>query len=166
MKTDLRVVFALLVVYQMKHLLADYLLQSWPIGHYFLGKFKKHGWVKPLAGHCGEHAAITLMIVGAMHRPDLWWLAIVDFGVHFVMDRLKAGPRWLGQFKMYPGSAADWQDDCHLTAQPNNPSLWSVARRQAEHRLWSNTLFWVTLGVDQAVHHLTHYYCIWRLVTP
>ena len=29
---------------------------------------------------------------------SLWWLAAVDFGAHFLMERVKAGPRYLGRW--------------------------------------------------------------------
>ena len=51
--------FVLLVLYQVKHFVADYPLQ----GTYMLGKFKKNGWVLPLAAHCGVHALFTFAIV-------------------------------------------------------------------------------------------------------
>lgn len=57
------------------------------------------GWefAAPLALHCFVHASITLAIILAF-KPSLWWLAAVDFVVHFLMDRIKAGPRYLGRF--------------------------------------------------------------------
>ena len=84
----------LLVAFQIKHLLADYFLQ----GHYMLGKFRP-GWdfFLPLAAHAGVHGAMTLGIVWYFD-PAFWWLAAVDAVVHFLMDRIKAGPRWLGRF--------------------------------------------------------------------
>jgi len=33
-----------------------------------------------------------------------------------------------------------------------------------QQKLRSNTKFWRALGWDQKVHHLTHYYIIWRLI--
>lgn len=84
----------LAAVFQVKHFVADFPLQK----EYMLKKFLP-GWefVLPLATHCAVHAAITLGIVLAV-RPHLWWLAVVDFVVHFVMDRIKSGPNYLGRF--------------------------------------------------------------------
>lgn len=28
----------------------------------------------------------------------MWWLGVLDFAVHFIVDRLKSGPRYLGRF--------------------------------------------------------------------
>ena len=161
------IIFTLLVVYQLKHFAADFILQSWPIGHYCLGKFKP-GWdfVPPLLVHVGIHAAMTLYIVMWMGRPELYWIAFVDGSVHFVMDRLKAGPRWLGRFKSYP-TGFDFTADVRCAAHRSSRMIshqHKIAAQRAARTLWSNTLFWCSLGLDQMVHHLTHYWCIWMLV--
>ena len=89
------------------------------------------GWdfILPLSIHCGVHMLLTLALVLYV-QPSLWWLAILDFAVHFLMDRIKAGPRYLGRF--------------------------------SDHR---SKAFWVCFGVDQMVHHLTHIFIAWYLVT-
>ena len=90
----LTLAFALLLAFQLKQFVADYALQT----GWMLGKGKK-GWdfIGPLAAHCGVHAAATLAIVLSV-APSLAWLALFDFVVHFAMDRIKAGPRYLGRF--------------------------------------------------------------------
>lgn len=87
--------FILLLIFQLKHFIADFPLQF----PYMLRKFRP-GWdfVLPLTTHCLVHAAITLAIV-LMVNTELWWLAIFDFIAHFIMDRIKSGPRYLGRFK-------------------------------------------------------------------
>ena len=84
----------LLVVFQVKHYVADFPLQR----GYMLQKTAT-GWsfIIPLAVHCGVHAALTLAIVLCV-EPSLWWLAVFDFITHFVMDRVKAAPKYLGRF--------------------------------------------------------------------
>jgi len=111
-------ILALLVVFQIKHLLADYFLQR----KFMLGKFDS-GWsfFLPLMAHAGVHAVMTLGIV-LYFDPAYWWLALVDGTIHFLMDRIKAGPRWLGRF-----------------SDKNKP------------------VYWRCLGLDQMIHHLTHY---------
>lgn len=91
---DIQWLFLLLVLFQVKHFLADYVFQN----VYMLQK-SRAGWdfAPPLAIHCGVHAAMTLAIV-LWWNPACWWLAILDFAVHFTMDRIKAGPRYLGRF--------------------------------------------------------------------
>lgn len=128
-------IFYLLVVYQIKHFLADFPLQ----GKYMLNKFQP-GWdfLLPLTAHAAIHALFTFIISLSylFHKTyplmDIELplkLALLDFVVHFTMDRIKAGPKYLGRFKdMY------------------------------------NYKFWWSLGLDQMVHHLTHYFIIYQLV--
>lgn len=87
--------FILLLIFQVKHFIADFPLQF----PYMLRKFRP-GWdfVLPLTTHCLVHAFITLMICLVV-QPQLWWLSLFDFVAHFVMDRIKSGPRYLGRFK-------------------------------------------------------------------
>ena len=81
--------FALL--FAAKHLVADFIFQTGWIAH---GKEAPAGWVLPLAAHAGIHAAMTPALALAI-RPSLWWLAIVDLAVHFVIDRGKSvAGRW------------------------------------------------------------------------
>lgn len=119
-------IFALLVIFQVKQFAADFPLQN----RYMLQKTRSDwSFIPPLALHCAIHAAITLFIV-ALILPKLWWLAIVDFFLHFAMDRIKAGPRYLGRF-----------------------------------RDTNSVGFWMSFGFDQMVHHMTHYWIIWMLIT-
>jgi hypothetical protein len=123
---QIQLAFILLIAFQIKHFVADFPLQ-------FPFMLRKHapGWdfLGPLALHCGVHAFMTLIIVLCV-RPALWYLAIFDFVVHFAMDRIKAGPRFLGRYN--------------------------------DNR---KTSYWVALGFDQMVHHLTHLYIVWLLIT-
>ncbi len=114
----------LLILFQVKHFVADFVLQN----VWMLQKARPDwDFVLPLAIHCGVHAGITL--AAALYlNPTLWWLAILDFVIHFTMDRLKAGPRYFGRFHDIRGKA-----------------------------------FWVTFGLDQMVHHLTHLYICYLL---
>ena len=87
--------FLLLIVFQIKHFLADFPLQF----PYMLRKFRP-GWdfVMPLTLHCLVHGLLTLAIVLCVDY-HLWWLGVFDFCIHFIMDRIKSGPRYLGRFK-------------------------------------------------------------------
>ncbi len=118
--------FLLLTIYQVKHFIADFPLQR----EYMLRKTRA-GWdfAPPLAVHCAVHAMLTLIIIG-IFAPTLWWLAMLDFVVHFIMDRIKSGPKYLGRY-----------NNLHKPA------------------------FWSCLGFDQMVHHLTHFYIVFELVT-
>lgn len=119
-------VFLLFVLFQLKHFVADFPLQR----EYMLRK-DSSGWefALPLGVHCLVHASICLVIL-LIFAPSLWWLAFLDFTIHFIMDRLKSGPKYLGRFndKSKPG-------------------------------------FWNAMGFDQMVHHCTHYFIIWVMLT-
>lgn len=136
-------IFGLLVIFQLKHFLADYPLQV----QWMLGKFRATGWVVPLLAHAAVHGAFTFIIALIYHQ--LWQVAVIlglfDLTIHFAMDRLKASPALLGRFKP-------------LTAE-----TFGTANRQLR---WGNRLFWWSLGFDQMVHHLTDYlviaYIVWE----
>ncbi len=126
MNQQLELTFILLIIFQFKHYIADFPLQR----EYMLRKtLPQWGFVLPLVTHCLVHAALTL-IVCLFYAPHLWWLSFVDFVVHFLMDRIKSGPRYLGRFNDLKKAG-----------------------------------FWNTLGFDQMVHHLTHIYIIYIIVT-
>lgn len=135
-------IFLLLVFFQVKHFLADFPLQ----GAYMLKKFSP-GWdfVFPLLAHVGVHGGFTFVIVSIVTNPLMGLkMALFDATTHFIMDRIKASPNYLGKFKA-------------LTAKE-----YMSATSKAKV---GNTLFWWSLGLDQMVHHLTHYYIIWRVVS-
>ena len=126
MTINVELLLGLLIFYQFKHFFADFVFQNvWML------QKSRPSWdfVPPLSLHCGIHGLATLALVLYL-APQYWFLAIFDFAVHFTMDRIKAGPRYLGRF--------------------------SDMRSKA---------FWVTFGIDQMVHHLTHIYICWFLVT-
>ncbi len=72
-------------VFAVKHVVADFLLQTNGMAR---GKERSTGWLLPLSAHVACHAALTLLILLAV-APHLWWLALVDFGVHLGIDRGK-----------------------------------------------------------------------------
>ncbi len=124
--SDVQFIFLMLVVFQLKQLVGDYLLQTgWMVN----GKAKQGaGFIFPLTVHVGVHAVSTLAIVMVVNK-DLWFLALFDFAAHFIMDRIKSSPHMLGRFT-------------DITKQS----------------------FWIPFGIDQMVHHLTHYFIIWQLL--
>ncbi|MBT4760984.1 MAG: DUF3307 domain-containing protein [Bdellovibrionaceae bacterium] len=94
LQNKIEIIFLLMVLFQLKHFLADFPLQ----GEYMLKKtLSGWGFVAPLSLHSGIHAILTLGIV-AFFAPQLYWLAIFDFVIHFLMDRIKSGERYLGRF--------------------------------------------------------------------
>ena len=96
MALEIVMIFALLLIYQIKHYFCDYLLQT----EYMLGKFKRDGWVIPLTMHSLVHAVVTFAIL-VNFREDMMmvvYLSLFDFVAHFIMDRIKASPNLLGRF--------------------------------------------------------------------
>lgn len=145
--------FLLLILFQIKHLFVDYFFQiSW-----MLGKFKPDwGFFFPLLAHAGLHGATTTVICLAWN-PSLWWLGLVDMIIHFVMDRIKAGPRYLGRFKALSGN----EMKCIIkNMQPflnERDEIDTSIKNKYEKQIRHNTYFWWSLGLDQMVHHITHY---------
>lgn len=163
MKIDVTMI--LLVAYQIKHFLADYPLQ----GTYMLGKFN-HGWgfFWPLASHCFVHAVFTFVIsyiyLACIPNSAPWqlvcpFLALVDFSIHFFMDRVKASPKYLGRFKAL--SAKEMGAILSYIPTLGIKEVRNKWKKEFRH----NKLFWWCLGIDQMVHHLTHYWLIWFLLT-
>jgi hypothetical protein len=148
----------LLVVFQLKHFLADFPFQN----GYMLRKFSSvpSVWVPALSAHAGVHAFMTFsiaLIFLAQTRHDLFiipavMLGLTDFIIHFGMDRFKASPNYLGRFKAMSSkeyaAGALWE----------SYEAWEEKKRD-------NKYFWWSLGLDQMVHHLTHYYIIYKLLT-
>ncbi|SRR6266851_5313326 len=157
--------FTLLVLFQVKHFLADYPFQT----EYMLGKFKPRGWFKPLVAHAAVHALGTFLIANYFDATHPLGLALFDFVIHFTMDRVKASPALLGRWKALSGEEyADVKETIAVTAhvyEGNDTDLrFSPSYRYAKQRLRDNKLFWWALGFDQMVHHLTHYAVIFLMV--
>ena len=141
----------LLGVFEIKHFLADFLLQT----DSHTGKFKKEGWILPLADHCAIHGIMTLLIILAV-KPWLWYLCLVDFAAHFITDRIKASPDLLGRFKALSGR--EYVIFKGMTDHHNEG-----IRRAARESVRSNIYFWYVLGLDQLVHQLTGLFIVWLL---
>ena len=77
---------ALMLVFELKHYLADFVLQTNWIAR---GKDCTIGWQRPLAVHAGLHGLGTLCIA-LVAAPSFWWLAPLDMLVHGSIDRGKA----------------------------------------------------------------------------
>ena len=162
-------IWILLVVFQLKHFIADYPLQT----PYMLGKFKPSGWVLPLSCHCAVQAGFTYIIAlaalwntekGLLYATGFAWL---DFAIHFAMDRIKASPECLGRFEslskeqfkglsearmLAVSAAAHFKELLGMTAS-YNASVYEIEK--IDKKIKGNKYFWWALGFDQMVHHLT-----------
>jgi hypothetical protein len=79
-------VVVLYLLFRVKQFTCDFLLQNdWMAMN--KGKPGMEGY-QALASHCLVHAAGTLIIT-LLFAPDLWWLGVVDFVVHALVDRIK-----------------------------------------------------------------------------
>lgn len=146
-------IWLLLVLYQIKHFVCDYPLQ----GKYMLGKFKSgNEWILPLLAHSAVHGVATLLIASLIKPKIAFWVALFDTVIHFTMDRIKASPNLLGRFKALSGAEYMKIQSYQAPGADIHPE--DVAKIQ------SNTYFWWALGLDQGVHHLTHYVIIWSLL--
>ncbi|MEK7118723.1 MAG: DUF3307 domain-containing protein [Patescibacteria group bacterium] len=129
-------IFALLIIYQLKHFLADFPLQ----GKYMLRK-SEDGWsfFLPLFAHCGVHAGFTFGIVLGFTRSLAFSLALAafDFIVHFVMDRVKAGKKYLGRF-----------------APPGPYFWWSLGFDQMVHHLTHFAIIYAIISVLAFNHYI------------
>lgn len=94
MQINLSNLFILLASFQVKQFICDFPLQR----EYMLKKTLP-GWafIPPLALHCFVHGIATFLIIACVNI-NFWWLALVDFVIHFIMDRIKSGPQYLGRF--------------------------------------------------------------------
>ena len=129
-------VFALLIVFQVKHFIIDYVVQF--SRHDSMKKFEADGWVFPLFKHANDHGMASAFIVSTvLYAVSTPWLPLIllslgayvfDLVVHFTMDRIKASPNILGKYKF-----------------PSREYFFSLA-------------------VDQSVHHVTHYVIIMVLM--
>jgi hypothetical protein len=116
--------FVLIAVFQLKHMLCDFPLQS---DFMRIGKAKETDWLAPLLMHCGVHAAGTFIVTFAVCKyyavafPEMiaFCCTLFDFGTHWLVDLIKARmPIWM-------------------------PSLRTSIR-----------YYWWSMGVDQFAHHL------------
>jgi hypothetical protein len=74
-----------MVLFAIKHVIADFILQtSWMA----MGKDAKTGWALPLLVHCAIHGALATGILLVL-APKFWFLGLADFVVHFIIDRAK-----------------------------------------------------------------------------
>ena len=88
-------IFTLLVLFQLKHFICDYPLQT----QYMLGKMQATGWIQPLAAHAAVHSLATYIIAMYFVGPFIAILfALADFIIHFTVDRIKASPKLGGRF--------------------------------------------------------------------
>jgi hypothetical protein len=152
-------IWLLLVLYQVKHFLCDYLFQT----PWMLGKFKAYpDWILPLLAHAGVHGVGTFLIAYAVKPESALWLALLDMVVHFTVDRIKASPNLGGRWKTL--SANEYSERLRFSRYSSTDKNLLEVAQYSKKVLKGNTYFWWALGADQMAHHLCHYFIIWRLM--
>ena len=68
-----------------KHIIADFVLQTGWMAH---GKDQRKGWALPLLVHCLVHLAVAMVLI-LIVAPRFWFVALIDFAIHIVIDRAK-----------------------------------------------------------------------------
>jgi hypothetical protein len=68
-----------------KHIIADFVLQTRWMAY---GKDMKKGWALPLLVHCLIHLAVAMVLI-LLVAPRFWYVALIDFVIHIIVDRLK-----------------------------------------------------------------------------
>lgn len=96
MEENIKLIFILLIMFQLKHFICDYLLQN----RYMLGKAGKDNWFKPLLAHSSVHSLGTLIIVSFLNIKLAFILALLDLILHFIVDRIKASPYMLNRWSI------------------------------------------------------------------
>lgn len=84
----------LLIGLQIKHFICDYPLQN----AYMLQKGGLVGWVKPLLAHSSVHAVGTFIVFLYFGFKIAILFSLIDFVLHFVVDRIKACPTIGGKY--------------------------------------------------------------------
>jgi hypothetical protein len=137
--------FLLALLLQVKHFVVDYPLQT----EWMLGKFKSDwGFFWPLFTHCLFHGIATAFVL-AFFTNDIGILIFcggLNMAIHFVMDRVKASPKYLGRYKPLTETEFAW-------------AKLNVKGKELSKKLWGNKIFWWSLGFDQLVHGLTDLLC-------
>jgi hypothetical protein len=101
---SLNQIILIMVIFQVKHFIADYPLQTIYMVN---GKaLPDRRFILPLSLHAGIHALSTLVVV-LFYNTALWWLAPLDFAIHFATDRFKSSPIFFGRFSD-PKKAMYW----------------------------------------------------------
>jgi hypothetical protein len=122
----------LYVAFRAKQVICDFFLQTSWMASVKGGPFNMGG-AKALGLHAGIHGAFTLALMMAF-APSLWWLGIVDFCVHGIIDKFK------GMITRHYG----W-------TYKDNPYWWAFGIDQEAHNLthfaYVLAILWVK-GID------------------
>lgn len=102
---------------------------------YMLGKFKEKGWVEPLLAHVAVHGAVTFTIAYAFTGGI--GEGVITYCILLML------------LDMVVHFVMD-----RIKASPKLLGRYNVQQKE----------FWWALGLDQKVHHITHYIIIYFIV--
>lgn len=134
-------IFILLAAYQLKHWLCDYplqrpfMLRKGGVGWNW-SSLNNLNWILPLAAHASVHAFGTLLIVA-------WYAGLTR--------KFTGANKPLTLLLL---ALLDFVVHFSVKASPALGGRWKA----------DSPYFWWALGADQAAHHLTHYFIVYRLV--
>src|SRR3954462_10357629 len=74
-----------MLVLTCKHIVAEFFRQNTWMA---LGKDQKTGWALPLLTHCLIHLGVAMVLI-LMIAPRVWFVALIDFVIHLMVDRAK-----------------------------------------------------------------------------
>lgn len=151
----------LLIAFQLKHFVADFPLQN----SYMLKKFSPgKEFILPLLAHTLVHATFTILI--ALYFVSLekaLLLGLLDLTIHFIMDRIKASPNMLGKYQaLTKKDFLEYAEQIELNK--DNESVVGQLTYGFDQDKADNKKFWWALGLDQGIHHLTHYLIIYLIL--
>ena len=137
---DVSQIFVLLLAFQIKQLLCDY-----PIQPEFLLKRFQSSSVNGLLLYSFFHGFFTLaicLILTTASFPLAAGLALLDVGIDFVLGLTRSKSDLLARFR------------------PLDLQEFTVASRKAKRQ---HRLYWIFFGIDQALHHMTHFSIVYIL---
>ena len=99
-------VLLLLILFSVKHTVGDFILQSTRM---VIGKGKQ-GWdfIGGLSAHCFVHVFLSFLIILLFLDLKFIWFLAIEFLAHFIIDRLKSGPKYCGRFTMTEHPQVFW----------------------------------------------------------
>lgn len=107
MSLDMGMILLILTLFTMKHLLGDFVFQT---TYMVVGKQKEAlgDFFYPLSFHCLVHILLSLPIVFFFLGFQFWWFLPLEFVIHFILDRLKSGPKYGGSFSINEHPRVFW----------------------------------------------------------
>ena len=125
----------LLLIFQVKHYIADYPLQ---FSSMYENKENKEGWIEPLFLHSLTHAGMTYLIVSV-------YMSFFTYSEELTVGYLV--------FVVLIASAFDMST--HFVT-----AMWRAAKRKGPN----TKSFWINLGIDQMVHRVAGVIIVFYIV--